>query len=194
MAKSIKSTKLSTNRLKIEYDQKLRTDLLGSLKLENVNEVPRLMKVVVSIGLGRSKDDKRTMETAVNTLAKITGQQPSATVSRKSIASFKLRDGQIIGQKVTLRRDKMYEFVDKLINVVLPRLRDFHGVSHKSFDGHGNYSIGFVDQSIWPELSFDDTATPHGIEVTMVTSTDSDEAAKALLESFGMPFTKKEAK
>src|SRR5690606_34287504 len=129
-----------------------------------------------------------------NTLMKITGQKPVSTLSRKSIASFKLRDGQVIGLKVTLRRERMYEFVDKLINVVLPRLRDFHGVSRKSFDGQGNYSLGFEDQSVWPELSFDDTATPHGIEITLVTTARSDEQAMALLAALGMPFVKEEEK
>ena len=194
MAKSNPAATAINSRLKIEYNDKLRTELKQQLKLENVNEVPKLQKVIVSIGLGRSKDDKRIMEAAATTLAKITGQKPVATISKKSIASFKLRDGQIIGMKVTLRRNKMYEFTDKLINVVLPRLRDFHGVNHKSFDGRGNYTIGFEDQTIWPELSFEDTSTPHGLEVTFVTSTESDEHAKSLLESFGMPFVKEGSK
>jgi len=181
-----------TNRLKYQYQSELKPRLMKDLKLSNPNQVPKLDKVVVSVGLGRGKDDKRLMEAAVNTLRKITGQQPIQTLARKSIASFKLRDGQPVGLKVTLRQDKMYEFIDRLINVVLPRVRDFHGVNYRSFDGHGNYSLGFEDQSIWPELSFDDTTVSHGIEVTMITSTDSDKRAKALLASFGLPFSKQE--
>jgi large subunit ribosomal protein L5 len=194
MAKSNSASPTITARLKVQYNDKLRAELKERLKLDNLNEVPKLQKVIVSVGLGRAKDDKRAMEAAATTLAKITGQKPVATISKKSIASFKLRDGQVIGMKVTLRRDKMYEFADKLINVVLPRLRDFHGVNHKSFDGRGNYTIGFEDQTIWPELSFEDTSTPHGLEVTFVTSTESDGHAKSLLESFGMPFVKEGSK
>ena len=183
-----------TNRLRLKYRDEVRPQLMKSLKLDNINQVPRLEKIVVSIGLGRSKDDKRTMEAAANTLAKITGQQPVQVMAKKSIASFKLRQGQVIGLKATLRGDRMYEFLDKLINVVLPRLRDFHGVNGRSFDDQGNYSLGFEDQSVWPELSFEDTATPHGVEVTIVTTTESKASAKQLLSAFGVPFTKEEAK
>lgn len=193
MAKT-KTDATMTSRLKTSYDGELKPRLIKELSLDNPHQVPKLQKIVVSIGLGRAKEDKRTMEAAANTLTKITGQKPVSALSRKSIASFKLRDGQVIGLKVTLRRDRMYEFVDKLINVVLPRLRDFHGVSRKSFDGQGNYSLGFEDQSVWPELSFDDTATPHGIEITLVTTARSDEQAMALLAGLGMPFVKEEKK
>lgn len=193
MAKT-KTVTTAASRLRTSYDRELKPRLMQELSLDNPHQVPQLQKVVVSIGLGRAKEDKRIMEAAANTLMKITGQKPVSTLSRKSIASFKLRDGQVIGLKVTLRRERMYEFVDKLINVVLPRLRDFHGVSRKSFDGQGNYSLGFEDQSVWPELSFDDTATPHGIEITLVTTARSDEQAMALLAALGMPFVKEEEK
>lgn len=182
----------TTSRLKAKYHDSLQTELKTSLKLDNINQVPRLIKVIVSTSFGRAKEDKRLMEAAANTLRKITGQHPVTTIARKSIASFKLREGQAIGLKVTLRGERMYEFVDKLINVVLPRLRDFHGVSRKSFDGQGNYSLGFQDQSVWPELSFEDTSTPHGIEVTLVIDGQSDEQSRALLESLGLPFAKEE--
>lgn len=187
-------SKATAGRLRQQYQQELKAKLMEQLGLSNVHEVPRLEKVVVSVGLGRAKEEKRVIEAAVNTLRKITGQQPVQTLAKKSIASFKLREGQPIGLKVTLRSERMYEFVDRLVNVVMPRVRDFHGVSSSSFDGHGNYSLGFIDQSIWPELSFDDTAVPHGVEVTMITNSDSDVRARALLESLGLPFVKEEAK
>lgn len=187
-------SKATAGRLRQQYQRELKAKLMEQLGLSNVHEVPRLEKVVVSVGLGRAKEEKRVIEAAVNTLRKITGQQPVQTLAKKSIASFKLREGQPIGLKVTLRSERMYEFVDRLVNVVMPRVRDFHGVSSSSFDGHGNYSLGFIDQSIWPELSFDDTAVPHGVEVTMITNSDSDVRARALLESLGLPFVKEEAK
>jgi len=129
---------------------------------------------------------------ATTTLAKITGQRPIELKAKKSIASFKLREGQPIGLKVTLRGQRMYEFTERLIHVVLPRVRDFHGVPTDSFDAHGNYNLGFVDQSVWPELSFEDTATPHGIQVTFVVAAGDNHHAQALLSSFGLPFRKQE--
>lgn len=182
--------KSATLNLQRRYSQDLRGRLKDELKLPNVNQVPRLVKVVVSVGLGRAKEDKKMFEAAASTLGKITGQRPVTQNARKSIASFKLREGQPIGLKVTLRGQHMYEFTERLINVVLPRVRDFHGVPSGSFDKQGNYSLGFVDQSIWPELSFEDTATPHGVEVTFVITAESVEHAKTLLSSFGLPFSK----
>src|SRR5579864_2718255 len=148
---------VTTARLKADYQGKLVKELQKELKLANVHEVPRLIKIVVNVGLGRAKDDKKAMEAATNTLRKITGQQPVETVAKKAIASFKLREGNKIGLKVTLRGDRMYEFMDRLIAIVLPRLRDFHGVKTGAFDKSGNYSIGLTDQSVFPELSFDET-------------------------------------
>lgn len=166
---------------------------MTELNLKNVNDVPKMEKIVLNVGLGRGKDDKKLFEAATNTLRKITGQQPIQTNAKKSIAAFKLREGNKIGLKVTLRGDRMYEFLDRLINVVLPRLRDFHGVSVNSFDKHGNYSVGLTDQSVFPELSFEETATPHGMQVIVVVDCKSGEHAKALLEKFNVPFEKKEA-
>ena len=179
-----------TPRLKIQYDSKVRESLKKELQLKNLHEVPELEKIIVSVGLGRGKDDKRLFEVAKNTLAKITGQQPVETIARKSIASFKLREGNRVGLMVTLRGDRMYEFVDRLITVVLPRLRDFHGVSSKSFDGQGNFNLGFKEQGVFPELSFEDTTVSHGVQVTIVTNRSDSEGSKQLLKAFGMPFEK----
>jgi large subunit ribosomal protein L5 len=177
-------------RLKTQYNESIAKDLMKELKLKNINEVPRLEKIIINVGLGRAKDEKRLLDVAANTLAKITGQQPVSTVAKQSIASFKLREGNKIGMKVTLRGDRMYEFADRLINIVLPRLRDFHGVSAKAFDGQGNYSIGLTDQSVFPELSYEDTATAHGLQAVFVIKSKSAEHSRALLIKYGMPFEK----
>lgn len=188
------ATKLTTTttvpRLKQLYKEQLMPRLQKELSLENINQVPKLEKIVINVGIGKHKDDKHYHEVVVNTLRKITGQQPIQTTAKKSIASFKLRDGNKIGLKVTLRGEKMYEFMDRVISTVLPRLRDFHGVSNKAFDGQGNYSIGFTDQSVFPELSFEETTPAHGLQVIFVIKCKEKEHAKALLEKFGMPFQK----
>ena len=175
-------------RLKEEYDSKLRAQLQKELKLDNIHEVPSVEKITLNIGMGRNKEDKRAFEVAENTLTKITGQKPVETMAKKSIANFKLREGQRIGLKVTLRGAKMYEFLDRLINVVLPRVRDFRGVSVKAFDPQGNYSLGIDEQSVFPELGFADVSMLHGLQVSIVTSTNNRDHAYALLKSFGMPF------
>jgi large subunit ribosomal protein L5 len=180
-------------RLRTEYTAKFVSELQKELELANVNQVPKLEKIVLNIGLGRAKDDKKVIEAATNTLRKITGQEPVKTYAKNSIAGFKLREGNMIGLKVTLRGDMMYEFMDRLINIVLPRLRDFHGVSNKAFDKQGNYSIGLHDQSVFPELSFDETTTTHGLQAIFVVNSEEKAHAKALLSKFGMPF-EKEAK
>lgn len=180
-------------RLRVQYNDVWSKELLKELELKNPHQVPKLEKVIVNIGLGKAKDEKKIMEVATNTLRKITGQAPLQTVAKNSIAGFKLREGNKIGLKVTLRGDRMYEFMDRLINIVLPRLRDFHGVSPKAFDGQGNYSLGLVDQSVFPELAFDETTTPHGLQVVMVMNCETKEHGRALLEKLGMPF-EKEAK
>jgi len=164
--------------------------LKDELNLKNISQVPKLEKIVINAGLGRAKDDKRLLEVAANTIRKISGQQPIKTAAKSSIAGFKLRAGNQIGLKVTLRGDRMYEFADRLINLVLPRLRDFHGVSSGSFDAQGNYSLGLSDQSVFPELTFEDTATPHGLQVVFVISNQGKEHSKALLEKLGLPFEK----
>ncbi len=180
----------STTRFKDMYNNTYRSELHKELKLANINQVPKLEKIVINVGLGKAKDDKKLMEVATNTLRKITGQQPVQTTARLSIAGFKLREGNKIGLKVTLRGDKMYEFTDRLITVVLPRLRDFHGAPAKAFDRQGNYSLGIKDQSVFPELSFEETTTLHGMQVNFVTTAENPEQARALLEKFGLPFEK----
>jgi large subunit ribosomal protein L5 len=192
MATSAKSkpTAAYQARLKTLYNDELVKKLQKDLKLSNIHEVPRLENIIVNIGLGRAKDEKRLLEVASNTLSKITGQKPIETVAKKSIASFKLREGNKIGLKVTLRDERMYEFADRVTNIVLPRLRDFHGVAAKAFDRQGNYSIGFTDQSVFPELSYEDTATPHGLQVIFVINAKEPAHARALLEAFGLPFEK----
>jgi large subunit ribosomal protein L5 len=177
-------------KLKTFYHDEITPRLQKELALKNVHEVPRLEKIVINVGLGKAKDEKRLLEVANNTIAKVTGQRPVQTVAKKSIASFKLREGSKIGLKVTLRDARMYEFADRFINIVLPRLRDFHGVANKAFDKQGNYSIGLSDQSVFPELTFEDTATPHGMQVIFAIKSSSKEHSKALLEAFGMPFEK----
>lgn len=177
-------------RLRDQYNNQIAKELQKDLELKNFHQVPRLEKIVLNIGLGRAKDDKRAMEVATNTLVKITGQQPMQTTAKKSIAGFKLREGNKIGLKVTLRGDRMYEFADRLINIVLPRLRDFHGVSAKAFDKAGNYSLGMTDQSTFPELTFEETTTAHGIQINFVINSEGPAHSRALLEKFGMPFEK----
>jgi large subunit ribosomal protein L5 len=181
-------------RLQADYTAKFVAELQKELELKNVNQVPKLEKIVLNVGLGRAKEDKKVIEAAKNTLRKITGQQPVETFAKNSIASFKLREGNMIGLKVTLRGQLMYEFMDRLINIVLPRLRDFHGVSNKAFDKQGNYSIGLTDQSVFPELSFEETTTAHGLQVVFVVKSQAQDHAKALLGKFGMPFEKEERK
>ncbi len=182
--------KSNSSRLKDLYYTQISKQLVEELKLKNVNEVPKLEKIVVNVGLGRGKDDKKLIEVATNTVRKITGQQPIQTKAKKSIATFKLREGNVIGIKVTLRDEKMYEFMDRLINIVLPRLRDFHGVKNKAFDKSGNFSVGITEQSVFPELTFEETTTAHGIQAVFVINTLKPEYSKALLEKFGMPFEK----
>ncbi len=172
------------------YNQQFVAELQKELGLTNIHQVPKLEKIVVNIGLGRAKDDKRLMEIATNTLRKVTGQQPVETVAKNSIAGFKLREGNKIGLKVTLRGDRMYEFMDRIITIVLPRLRDFHGVSAKAFDNQGNFSLGLTDQSVFPELTFEETTTPHGLQAVFVMKCQDKAHARALLEKFGMPFEK----
>jgi len=193
MATATKSKPTTVARLKQQYTDTITADLQKELGLANVHQVPRLEKIVVNIGLGKAKDDKKYMEVATNTLQKITGQQPIQTTAKKSIASFKLREGNKIGLKVTLRGERMYEFMDRLINIVLPRLRDFHGVSTKAFDKQGNYALGLNDQSVFPEITFEDSTNTHGMQVVFVIQAHEPTHARALLEKFGMPF-EKEAK
>ncbi len=178
-----------TPRLKALYFAE-RKNLQKELGLDNIHDVPVLEKVVVNIGLGKAKDDKKHLEIASNTLRKITGQQPVETIAKKSIATFKLREGNKIGLKVTLRGERMYEMTDRLVSIVLPRLRDFHGVNMKAFDMQGNYSLGLQDQTVFPELSFEETTQPHGMQFIFVIKSKEVAHSKRLLEVFGMPFVK----
>jgi len=180
----------TTARLRDLYNNTLAADLKKDLDLANAHQVPKLEKITLNVGLGKAKDDKKMFETATNTITKITGQKPIATVAKQSIANFKLREGNKIGLKVTLRGNKMYEFLDRLVNVVLPRLRDFHGVSNRAFDRQGNFSLGMIDQSVFPELTFDETTTAHGLQMVFTIKAHEPAHAKALLEKFGMPFEK----
>lgn len=177
-------------RMKTEYQTKYVAELQKELGLDNVMQVPKLEKIVLNVGLGKSKEDKKMIEVATNTLTKITGQKPVETYAKNSIAGFKLREGQKIGLKVTLRGDYMYEFMDRLINIVLPRLRDFHGVKANAFDKSGNFSLGLIDQSVFPELTFDETTTAHGMQAVFVVKCQEPAHSRALLEKFGMPFEK----
>ncbi len=189
-----KQTQKYAARLKTEYNTKFAAELMKELGLKNAHQVPKLEKIVVNVGLGKAKDDKKTIEAAKNTLRKVTGQEPVETVAKNSIAGFKLREGNMIGLKLTLRGERMYEFMDRLINIVLPRLRDFHGVSNKAFDKQGNYSIGMTDQSVFPELTFEETTTPHGLQAVFVVRCEDKAHSKALLQKFGMPFEKENSK
>ncbi|HKX72975.1 MAG TPA: 50S ribosomal protein L5 [Candidatus Saccharimonadales bacterium] len=180
-----------TARLKALYNTELVPRLQKDLGLSNVHQVPKLEKIVLNVGLGKNKDDKHYHEVVVSTLRKITGQQPVDRMAKKSIATFKIRRGMNrIGVSVTLRDARMYEFLDRLVQAVLPRMRDFHGVSAKAFDKAGNYSLGLTDQSIFPELGFEDTTTLHGLQVNFVIKADEPAHARALLTAFGMPFEK----
>ncbi len=185
-----KSAAKTMVRLKAEYQTKYAAELKTELGLANAMQVPKLEKIVINVGLGRAKDDKKMIEVATNTLFKITGQKPLETYAKTSIAGFKLREGNKIGLKVTLRGDHMYEFMDRLVNIVLPRLRDFHGVSAKAFDKSGNFSLGLVDQSVFPELTFEETTTVHGMQAVFVIKCQEQAHGRALLEKFGMPFEK----
>ena len=186
-----KKNAMPAPRLKALYKEKYQKELQAELGLDNVHQVPELEKIVVSVGIGKNKDDKHYYEVVRNTLEKITGQYPVDRMAKKSIATFKIRAGMNrVGISVTLRGARMYEFMDRLINVALPRVRDFHGVSVK-FDRGGNYNLGITDQSIFPELTFEETQLIHGLQTTFVIKSQNKDQSRALLEKFGMPFEKK---
>ena len=178
------------NRLREEYRKEIVPELMKALNLSNVMQVPIVEKVVVNIGLGEALDNPKVLEAATKDLASITGQKPVVTKAKKSIANFKLREGREIGAKVTLRGNKMWSFLDRLINVVLPRVRDFRGISADAFDGRGNYSLGLKEQLIFPEIDFDSIDKIRGMEITIVTTARNDEQATLLLQMLGMPFRK----
>jgi large subunit ribosomal protein L5 len=175
-------------RLRSRFDKEVAPALLKELELKNVMAVPRLHKIVVNMGVGEATQNAKVLDPAVNELMQITGQRPITTKAKKSIAAFKVRQGQSIGAMVTLRGDRMYEFLDRLVNIVLPRVRDFKGVSTKSFDGRGNFTLGLHDQLIFPEISYEKVDKQKGMNVTIVTTAANDNQARTLLKHLGMPF------
>lgn len=176
------------SRLKDFYRETVTGQLKEKFGFANVMQVPRIEKVTINMGLGEAVADKKVIEKALGDLTKIAGQQPVVTKARKSVASFKIRDGYPIGAKVTLRRERMYEFLDRLINVSLPRVRDFRGISPKGFDGRGNFNLGVKEQIIFPEINYDQVDAIRGMDIAITTSAQNDDEGKALLEAFGFPF------
>jgi large subunit ribosomal protein L5 len=177
-------------RLKQIYREKIVPELKTKLGLDNTMEVPRILKITVNMGVGEAVADKKVMDFATADLAKITGQKPAVTKAKKSVATFKVRDGQAIGCKVTLRGARMYEFLDRLVNIAIPRIRDFRGISTRSFDGRGNYSLGVKEQIIFPEIQYDQIDQIRGMDITISTSARDDKHGRALLEAFNFPFRK----
>jgi len=173
-----------------EYKEEILPQLVEKFDYNNVMEAPKLEKIVINVGLGDAKEDTKLLDTVVDEIARITGQSPTVTRAKKSIANFKIREGMPVGIKVTLRGEQMFEFLYKLINVSMPRIRDFRGVSPKSFDGRGNYSLGISEHTVFPEINIDDVDNVHGMEITIVTSAETDEEAFELLSIMGMPFKK----
>ena len=176
------------NRLKKRYIEEVVPALKKHFDYKNVNRIPKLEKIVVNAGIGDAKDNSKSFQIAVEELKSITGQKPLVTHAKKSVANFKLREGQPVGAKVTLRNDRMYEFMDKLISIALPRVRDFRGINGNSFDGRGNYTMGVNEQLIFPEIVYDQVEKTRGFDITFVTSAHTDEEAKELLKLMGMPF------
>jgi large subunit ribosomal protein L5 len=179
-----------THILQERFQKEVAPALYKSLNLENVMELPHIEKIVVNIGVGEALDNAKALDAAVEDLTKITGQRPVVTRARKSIANFKLREGRAIGVKVTLRGERMWSFFDRLVNIALPRVRDFRGISPNAFDGRGNYTLGLREQLVFPEIDYDKIDKVRGLEVTIVTSARSDEEGRQLLEMLGMPFRK----
>jgi large subunit ribosomal protein L5 len=177
-------------RLQQIYREKIVPDLKKNLGLDNTMQVPRILKITVNMGVGEAVADKKVMDAATADLAKITGQKPAVTKAKKSVATFKVRDGQAIGCKVTLRGARMYEFLDRLVNIAIPRIRDFRGISTRSFDGRGNYSLGVKEQIIFPEIQYDQIDQIRGMDITISTSAVDDKHGRALLEAFNFPFRK----
>lgn len=175
-------------RLRAQFDRDIRPKLIEQFGYKNAMQVPALEKVVINMGVGEAVNDRKKVELAANDLALIAGQKPLVTYSRKAIATFKLREGQPIGCKVTLRKAKMYEFIDRLVNVALPRVRDFRGLNPKSFDGRGNYSLGLKEHLVFPEIDYDKSGETWGMDITICTTATTDEEARALLTAFNFPF------
>ena len=181
---------MSEPRLKVKYNDEIAARLKEELGFDNVMQVPTINKIVLNMGLGEAIADKKAIGEALDELGLISGQKPRVNRARKSIANFKLREGMPIGVSVTLRGIRMWEFFDRLLSIAIPRVRDFRGLNPKAFDGHGNYSVGASEQLIFPEIDFDRVTTTRGLNITIVTTADDDEAGKALLDAFGFPFRK----
>lgn len=192
-ASEVKEIKIKT-RLADNYKAVIVPELMKKFSYKSVMQVPKLHKIVVNMGVGEAVTDQKILEEAVKDLETITGQKASIRKSKKAISNFKLREGVNIGAMVTLRKERMYEFLDRLINIALPRVRDFRGLSDKSFDGHGNYSVGVKEQIIFPEINFDKVTRVLGMDITFVTTAPNDNEAYELLQAFGVPFRKKEIK
>jgi large subunit ribosomal protein L5 len=186
--KSPKKTDIPTPRLKERYESELRPQLKEELGLSSIMQVPRLTKITLNMGVGEAKTDAKVLDSAIEELTIIAGQHPQVRRARKSIAAFKLREGMTVGARVTLRGARMYEFLDRLVSVALPRIRDFRGLDPGSFDGRGNFSLGVREQIIFPEINYDDVTQVRGLDVTITTTAESDEASLALLRGLGMPF------
>ncbi len=177
-------------RLQEQFEKNIVKDLMKAFSYKNKMQVPKLKKIVINFGVGEAVHDSKRIQKALNELGLIAGQKPVKTLARNSIAGFKLREGMPIGAKVTLRRRRMYEFMDRLVNIALPRVRDFRGISHKSFDGRGNYAMGIREQIVFPEINYDDVDQVRGMDIIFVTSANTDDEAKHLLKGFNMPFAK----
>ena len=177
-------------RMLERYRQDVMPKLSSEFGFENVHQVPRLEKIVVNMGIGEAINDRKQIEQAVNELSTISGQKPKVNIARKSIAGFKLREGQAVGVSVTLRGDRMWEFFDRLLAIAIPRVRDFRGLNPRSFDGRGNYTFGVNEQLIFPEIDYDDISTTRGMDITIVTTAETNEGGRALLDAFGFPFRK----
>jgi len=179
---------MTTPRLKALYNEELRPKMQEKFNYANKMEVPKLEKIVINVGCGEAVADSKKIKSVESELAKISGQKPVVTIAKKSVATFKLREGMPIGAKVTLRKNQMYEFLDRLVNIALPRVRDFRGVSPKSFDGRGNYAMGLKEQIVFPEIHYDDIEDIRGMDIVICTTAKTDEEARELLAGFSMPF------
>ena len=179
-----------STRLKELYETNIKKELFSELSCKNINEVPKLEKIVLNMGVGEAASDKKKIEGAIKDLTQISGQKVLVTKAKKSVATFKLRDGMSIGCKVTLRKEKMYEFLDRLINISLPRVRDFRGLSAKSFDGRGNFALGIKEQIVFPEINYDDVDVVRGLDVIICTTATTNDQGLALLKKFNFPFRK----
>ena len=177
-------------RMKKKYVEEVAPALMEKFQYKSVMQIPKIDKIVVSVGCGDCKDNAKALDNVIKEISAITGQHAVATVARKSVANFKLREGMHVGVKVTLRQDRMWEFLDRLLNIALPRVRDFRGISRNSFDGHGNYTLGVKEQLIFPEIDYDKVSKVRGMDIVIVTTARSDKEASSLLEKLGMPFRK----